>query len=248
MAGLDWLTARPVAHRGLHDAPGGVIENSLSAFKAAIAANYAIECDLQISADGEAMVHHDDALGRLTQGGGALASQTAAALKTVPFHDTADRMFTLGELCDLVAGRVTLVLEMKSRFDGDVRLPRRVADLLAGYAGPVAAMSFDPAQIEALAQSAPGLPRGIVAERHYDHAEWKRLPAAQKISLAFLLHGFRTRPHFLAYRVRDLPAAAPLVARHLFGIPLLAWTVRTDADRMRARRWANQMIFEGFRP
>ena len=68
----DWLTARPIAHRGLHDAAAGVIENTASAFRAAIDAGYGIECDLQISADGEAMVHHDDALGRLTDGAGRL--------------------------------------------------------------------------------------------------------------------------------------------------------------------------------
>ena len=72
----DWLTARPIAHRGLHDAAAGVIENTASAFRAAIAGNYAIECDLQISADGEAMVHHDDALGRLTEGSGRLDAMT----------------------------------------------------------------------------------------------------------------------------------------------------------------------------
>ena len=71
MAGVDWLTARPVAHRGLHDASAGVIENTAAAFSAAMAAGYGIETDLQISADGEAMVHHDDALGRLTVGSGA---------------------------------------------------------------------------------------------------------------------------------------------------------------------------------
>jgi len=76
--GLDWLTARPVAHRGLHGAGAGVIENTPSAFAAAVAANYAIECDLQISADGEAMVHHDDALGRLTEGSGRLDALTGA--------------------------------------------------------------------------------------------------------------------------------------------------------------------------
>ena len=64
----EWLTARPIAHRGLHDAPSGVIENTPSAFRAAIASDYGIECDLQISADGEAMVHHDEQLGRLTDG------------------------------------------------------------------------------------------------------------------------------------------------------------------------------------
>src|SRR3982075_3875188 len=116
MAGLDWLIARPVAHRGLHDAQKGVIENTPAAFAAAIAGGYGIECDLQISADGEAMVHHDDALGRLTEGAGRLDTMTAAALRRIAFKSTADRMLTLGELCDLVAGRVTLLIELKGRF------------------------------------------------------------------------------------------------------------------------------------
>src|SRR5215467_12385543 len=126
----DWLTARPVAHRGLHDAQKGIIENTPSAFLAAIAGGYGIECDLQISADGEAIVHHDAALGRLTEGSGRLAAMTTADLKQVRFKDTADRMLTLGELLDLVAGRATLVIELKSLGDGDDRLPRRAVDVL----------------------------------------------------------------------------------------------------------------------
>ena len=128
MAGLDWLTGRPVAHRGLHDAAAGIVENSASAFSAAAAGPYAIECDLQIAADGEAMVFHDDTLERLTERAGALALLTSRELKAVAFKATADRMMTLGELCDLVAGRVTLVLEVKSHFDGDTRLAARVAE------------------------------------------------------------------------------------------------------------------------
>src|SRR5499427_7182714 len=120
MAELHWLIARPVAHRGLHDQKG-VIENTPSAFAAAIAARYGIECDLQISADGEAMVYHDDALGRLTEGCSRLDATTAAELKRAAFKATGDRMITLGELCDLVAGRTTLLIEMKSRFAGDRR-------------------------------------------------------------------------------------------------------------------------------
>ena len=85
MGRLNWLTARPIAHRGLHDAAAGVIENTPSAFAAAIAGNYGIECDLQISADGDAMVHHDDVLGRLTEGTGRLAGMTATALKAARF-------------------------------------------------------------------------------------------------------------------------------------------------------------------
>src|SRR5438105_4142008 len=129
MPGLDWLIARPVAHRGLHDAAVGIIENTPSAFAAAIAANYAIECDLVLSADGEAMVHHDEQLGRLTEGNTRLDAMTAAALKQVAFRSTCDRMITAGELCDLVGGRATLVIELKSRFDGDQRLVARAAEV-----------------------------------------------------------------------------------------------------------------------
>ena len=101
MRAPDWLTARPVAHRGLHDAARGVIENMPAAAEAAARANFAIECDIQLTADGEAMVHHDDALGRLTEGSGALLGKTAAELKAVRFKNTDERMMTLGDLCAL---------------------------------------------------------------------------------------------------------------------------------------------------
>jgi glycerophosphoryl diester phosphodiesterase len=248
MPGLDWLIERPVAHRGLHDAQKGIIENTPSAFAAAIAGRYGIECDLQIAADGEAVVHHDEALGRLTDGSGRLDAMSAADLKRVPFKATTDRVITLGELCDLVAGRTPLVIELKSRFDGDRRLAARAAELLAGYRGPAAVMSFDPAQVAALREIAPALARGMVAERRYRHREWDRLPAANKRAMAYFKHVLRTRPQFLAYSVKDLPAAIPLAARNLFGLPLLTWTVRSPEDRAKAARWADQMIFEGFRP
>jgi glycerophosphoryl diester phosphodiesterase len=193
-------------------------------------------------------VHHDDALGRLTEGGARLAALSAAEIKAVRFKATADRILTLSELCELVAGRAPLVIEMKSHFDGDRRLVERAAQVLATYSGPAAVMSFDPAMVEAARQLAPSLPRGIVAERHYAHYEWDRLQPSEKRHMAFLLHGFRTRPHFVAYGVKDLPAVAPLVARWVFGRPLLTWTVRSEDDRRTAARWADQMIFEGWRP
>jgi glycerophosphoryl diester phosphodiesterase len=245
MAAPDWLTSRPIAHRGLHDAARRIVENTASAVDAAVAGRYGIEVDLQVSADGEAMVHHDDALGRLTDGEGALAGMSAAELKRVPFRATTDRMMTLGDLCDRVAGRVTLVLELKSRFDGDERLVARVARVLASYAGPIAAMSFDPQLVAGLRHTAPHLRRGIVSERGFAHPEWRALSAWQRRGLAHLLHAPYTRPDFVAYRVDDLPAPATRMAHH-FGLPVLTWTVRTPEQRRRAAAWADQMIFEGF--
>jgi glycerophosphoryl diester phosphodiesterase len=248
MAGLDWLTARPIAHRGLHDAAAGVIENTATAVTRAIEGSFGIEVDLHITADGEAVVFHDATLDRLTERPGRLAALTASELMQVAMKGTADRIMRLGDLCDLVAGRVMLLLELKSLHNGDPRLPQRVADVLRGYAGPVAAMSFDPAQVLALRMVAPGLPRGITAGGWRPGERRRTRSEAGKSYGSYLKDGVRMQPHFVAYAVQDLPAAMPLMARYLLGLPLLTWTVRTGADRARAARWADQMIFEGFRP
>jgi glycerophosphoryl diester phosphodiesterase len=248
MRAPDWLTARPVAHRGLHDRAQGVIENMPGAIRAAIAGNFSIEVDLQLTSDGEAMVHHDDKLGRLTDGAGSLRDRTAAELRQVRFKDTDERMMSLGDLCALVGGRVALVLEVKSHFDGDRKLVARVAEILKSYRGPVAGMSFDPDQVLALRQHMPDLVRGITAQRTYDDGEWNKLSATQRGEMQHLRHAFRTRPHFVAYRVDQLPAPAPWIARHVFGCALLAWTVRTPEQRAMAATHADQIIFEGFVP
>ena len=51
----DFLSV-PLAHRALHDVNDGRPENSRAAIRAAIAAGYGIEIDLQLSKDGRAMV------------------------------------------------------------------------------------------------------------------------------------------------------------------------------------------------
>ncbi|HET9716772.1 MAG TPA: glycerophosphodiester phosphodiesterase family protein [Pseudolabrys sp.] len=248
MEPLHWITERPFAHRGLHDASSGIIENTGSAFLRALTAGYGIETDLQISADGEAMVHHDDQLGRVTEGSGWLRELTSATLKTVRFRHGSDRMMTLGELCELVSGGVPLLLELKSHFDGDRRLVTRALEVLSGYSGAAALMSFDPSIVEHIRTLRPSFARGIVAERRYADAEWTRLSTREKRALSWMLHGFRTRPHFLAYSVKDLPSVAPFIARTILRLPLLTWTVRNESDRATAASWADQIIFEGWRP
>jgi len=244
---LDWLSARPIAHRGLHDAERGVIENTAAAAQAAIDGGYGIEVDLQVSADGEAMVHHDAELGRLIDGSGRLDQLAAAELKRLRYRGSGAAMLTLGELCDLVGERATLLLELKSRFDGDPALPARVAAVLSGYRGPVAPMSFDARQLQQLRQKAPQLPRGIVAARYRPHPYWDLMPPWQRYGMGSLLPALTARPHFVAYAVDNLPALAPALTRHILCLPLLTWVVRSETERHRALRWADQVIFEGFR-
>jgi glycerophosphoryl diester phosphodiesterase len=245
---LDWLTARPIAHRGLHAPARRLIENTANAVSAAVAAGYGIEVDVQLSGDGEAMVYHDDKLGRLTHGDARVDALSATELKHVCFRDSDERMMTLGDLCDLVAGRSTLLIELKSRFDGDVRLAERVAEVLVAYGGPAAPMSFDPWQVKAVRRKAPRLVCGIIAAKYQPHPYWDLMPAWMRFSMGYLLTGVVAQPQFVAYAAANLPAVAPWLARRVADLPLLAWTVRNEVERQRAARWADQVIFEGFEP
>jgi glycerophosphoryl diester phosphodiesterase len=242
---LAWLVARPIAHRGLHDARRGIVENTASAFAAAMGCNYAIECDLQLAADGEAMVFHDARLDRVTKETGAVMARTAAELQGVALRGSGDRILTLGELLDQVNARVPLVIELKSHWDGSLVLARRTAELVAGYDGPLALMSFDPDVVAGVAALAPRVARGIVAER--ESVMEVRLGLARRLELRHLSHVDRSRPHFLSYHADGLPYGPPRAFRQA-GLPVICWTVCDAATASRARRYADQITFEGYLP
>ncbi|WP_238256091.1 glycerophosphodiester phosphodiesterase family protein [Methylorubrum podarium] len=244
----DWLTARPIAHRGLHDRAAGIPENTLAAAEAAVAGGYAIECDVQRSADGEAMVFHDEALGRLTGVAEPVDARTAAELGTLAIAGTGERIPTLTAFLAKIAGRVPVVVEIKSRFDGDRRLTRRTVEVVAGLDAPIALKSFDPGIVATLAEIAPDRPRGIVAEASQDDPHYALLTPSARAELSGLLHLHVSRPHFLSWRVGDLPGPVPYLCRRLGQMPVMTWTVRTEAQRALAQEHADQMVFEGFRP
>ena len=247
MTAPGWLVARPIAHRGLHDRAAGRVENTISAAAAAVAGRFAIECDVQLSADGEAMVFHDHELGRLTTEHGAVRDRSAAALAALPVGGTQDRIPSLAAFLDAIAGRTPLVVEIKSRFDGDERLARRVVEVLAGRSpAQVAVKSFDPAVVALMRRLAPDLPRGIVGQSGYDGAEYAPLSPEARRAMANLLHWPQTAPDFLSWRHADLPSAAAFLPRHLAGVPVMTWTIRDEAAAEAARRHADQIVFEGF--
>ena len=247
MAAPAWLTARPIAHRGLHDASDGRVENSLAAAEAALGGGFGIEADVRLAADGVPMVFHDADLDRLTRATGRLADMRSDDLGGIGFADGPGRIPTLGALLDLVRGRVPLYLEAKSEDGNAGALAAAVAARLAGYGGPAAVMSFTPASVAAFGRAAPDRPRGLISRRYDDPEDADEHGPVRRFALRHLLFAFAVLPQFTAYDVRALPAAAPAIARRL-GLPLLAWTVRTAADRRIAAAHADQMIFEGLVP
>lgn len=248
MGAPDWLTAQPVAHRGLHDISRGIVENMPAAAEAAIAGGFAIECDIQLTADGQIVVFHDDSLERLTNLVGDVAAKTFAELRAARFLAGTATIPTLEELLDLVDGKVPLIVEFKSRFTGDRRLEKAAANVLLGYEGPLAVMSFDPASTIALRRLAPGIPRGLLADR-FEASGWPEIPShVRRLAYRWMLAAPFIWPAFVAYDVNALPASPPLALRHFFRLPLLTWTVRTPEQRAIAKEWADQVIFEGFDP
>jgi glycerophosphoryl diester phosphodiesterase len=247
MAAPDWLTRRPIAHRGYHDVAAGRIENTLASAEAAIRHNFSIECDLQRTSDDRVVVFHDDTLDRLTNMAGPVERKPLAELRAASFRDGSAKIPTFEELLDLVDGRVPLVIELKSSFAGDRRLEAAAAAILAEYTGPAVVMSFDPASMSAMRHLAPALPRGMLGDR-FRAADWPALTVAQRWTYASFAMAPLVLPSFVSYDVNALPASPPLALRHFFRLPLIAWTVRTSREREIARTWADQITFEGFDP
>jgi glycerophosphoryl diester phosphodiesterase len=230
---IAFLTRQPFAHRGLHR--HGLIENSRAAFRAAIAVGHGIELDVQPARDGEAVVFHDATLDRLTDETGRLDVRPVYDLETIALSGTNETLCSLDNVLAEIAGRVPVLIEIKSQNGNLSPLCLSVRRALEGYGGPVAIMSFNPNIVAWFRRHSPYTVRGLVVTEEKKHGVRGAIER-----LASLL---RAQPDFLAYDVRDLPSAFASRARKR-GIPVLTWTVRTAAAEAIATRHADEAIYE----
>jgi glycerophosphoryl diester phosphodiesterase len=232
-----------VAHRGLWS-PDGPPENSLGAFQAACVAGYGIELDIQLSADGEAMVFHDDDLERMTGVPGRLSDRTTTELAELRLKDTDERIPTLAETLALVGRRAMVHVELKTPYGHVGPLEQRAHEILIDHAGPVCVIGFNPYSHAWFAERFPGVLRGLDS---YSYKRAPKLAEAQRASFAKLEHVAIAKPNFLALGLDMLPSerAAALRAQ---GLPIVAWTVREPAQWDAIRDGCDNLIFEGFAP
>lgn len=247
---LQALFARPIAHRGYHDADNGIIENSPTAIQRAMDRRFGIEVDVQETSDGEALVFHDYTLDRLAEGTGKVIDRDSTELVQIHMKTGTDTLWLLADLFELVGGKVPLVIEIKSllRRDAQGDFVRRVVDQVAAYKGPVCIKSFDPDMLTIARRHNPSVLRGIVADGAQPGPDYAGCSRTDRFILRHILHAPRTRPHFISYGVNDLPAIGPSVFRKIFKTPLMCWTVRTRDQREIAAHHADQIVFEGFDP
>ncbi|SFZ81938.1 Glycerophosphoryl diester phosphodiesterase [Devosia enhydra] len=241
----------PIAHRGLHDRAAGIIENSRTAFERAVAAGYAIECDLQLTRDGVPVVFHDATLDRLTGRRGRVIDLTADELCAIPLlgSSSADTPQRFHQLLDQVRGRVLLQVELKQQSGAATgMLAKTVADQASGYAGPIALESFDPALVALVSRFGFMGPRGIITEL-YDGSDedTAHLSPSRRRFLRHLLHWPWTRFDFISASKDALDLPAIRLFRSL-GKPVTVWTIRSRVEARDAQSASDQIVFEGFTP
>lgn len=240
--------ARPLAHRALHgdEAP----ENSRAAVRAAVAQGFGIEIDLQLSADGTAMVFHDRGLARLTDAEGPVRDRTAAELGQIPLRGGTEGIPTFAEVLQEVSGHVPLLVEIKDQSAAlgptDGMLERAAAEDAKTYSGDLAFMSFNPHSVTSMARYAPGIPRGLTTSA-FQPVRWPGIAVDRLKSLALMKDPQALGASFISHDARDLhnPRVAEIKAS---GLPVLCWTIRSSAEEAAARRIADNVTFEGYLP
>jgi glycerophosphoryl diester phosphodiesterase len=250
--GLDRkVFLRPIAHRGLHDASNGRLENTAPAFRAAIDKGYGIECDLQAAENGTPMVFHDPKLDRLVAASGLIAQYTPGKLARFRYRGQNEKILTFAQFLDLVDGRVPLLVEVKaSAAASREAFLDKIARAARSYDGPIALMSFNRSIVAELAARAPKVPRGrIVGSQQILGALWaQRQGKREGQTRPRLLAPTREGIAFYAVDVKLVAMARKWLIRNSLDLPLFTWTVRTPRQRALAARWADAPIFEGIEP
>lgn len=242
---------RPIAHRGLHARDAGVIENSAAAFEAAIARGFGIECDLQLTGDGEVVVFHDHDLKRLVGRDGSIHTISADTLGSATLLDSADgnRPQRFKAFLEQIDGRAPLVIEIKQQptAQGNRTIAQKAVALAAGYRGLYVFKSFDPSILNAVRKAGYTGPLGIITYA-YDKPEWYGdMKASTRFLLRHLLHWPYSRFTFISCERTALVLPAVRLFRML-GMKVMSWTVKSSGDAAEVLTKADQIVFEGFDP
>jgi len=234
-AKVAWLSEWEYAHRGLHS--DGIPENSAGAFADAIANDMGVECDVQRTRDGRAIVFHDWDLDRLTYEKGSVERRDAAELEKITLAGSTDKIQQLSRFLDQIGGRVPVLIELKSASDRGARpLCIAVRRALEGYRGQHAVMSFDPRISRWFAQHSPKTVRGLVVKNEI----YRKLGGKIRRQMAV----WHAKPDFLAYDIRDFPNRFAASQRRR-GLPLVSWTVRSPELREIALQHCDALVTEG---
>lgn len=236
-----WLTntRKPIAHRGLHGR--GRPENSMAAFRAAVARGLPIELDIHLLADGKVAVFHDKTLDRMTSRTGKLNKLTSAEARQVRLKGGNGTIPMFKDVVKMVNGRVPILVELKGKSKmAGVKLGQAVMNDLKGYRGEIAVMGFSPLQVGWFRKHAPQIARGQVS----GHFKKTKMPKVAKFMLKNMALDFLSRPNFIVHDVNVLPSRVVRFARESLKKPVLGYTVTSAEMAKKAKPHVDNIIFD----
>lgn len=226
-----WLTATPVAHRGLHNNIT-LPENSLGAFENAIKHGYGIEFDVWRTDSGQLIVHHDPSLSRTCGRNERTKSVDTSKLDEYKLMNTDYSIPTFEQTLDLVNGQVGLVIEIKPTKLVDVTCSQ-IWDVLKIYKGNYCIESFDPYVVRWWAANHPEIILGQLC----DWYTWHKLTVKTMKQYRFV--------DFLATSLKNLPSKYyQKICKENPDMIMIGWTVRTKESFDLAVKNVDNIIFE----
>ena len=243
--GMEKLQNWIYAHRGYHGE--GAPENSMEAFRRARSEGFGIELDVHLMADGNLAVIHDASLLRTTGQEGFIEDLTAFDLGKYSLEGTDQTIPLFADVLDLIKGRVPLIVELKSERDNFAQLTQKVCEILDGYSGVYCIESFDPRCIRWLRKHRPDVIRGQLSY-NYPRIKEKFGLKVLKFLVKNQMLNFLLYPDFIAYQFEDRKRLGNLLARKVWGVQGVGWTIRNEKDLKQSVEENWLPIFEGFIP
>ena len=242
--GLQALRGHSYAHRGLHDDTRP--ENSMAAFAAAVDHGFGIELDVHLLKDGSLAVFHDSDLKRITGQEGKLEELTKEDIPRYFLKGTEQTIPLFSDALRLCGGKIPLIVELKSAGNNYAQLTEAACNMLESYPGVYCMESFDPRCIRWLKKNRPEIIRGQLGEIFTKYKS--PVPWILKVLLTHQMLNFLTKPDFVAYRFAERKNLSNFLARKLWGLQGVSWTLRNMDEYNTAKSENLIPIFENFVP
>lgn len=233
---IEFLLKKPIAHRGLHN--NKYLENTIESFENAINNGYPIELDVHLVKGGDIVVFHDDNLKRMCGINKRINKLTLPQIKKLRLFDGTSTIPTLKEVIDIVQGKVPILIELKNE-SNPKKTVMKTLEVLNGYSGKFALQSFSPLNLLWINRLAPKIPKGQLSSFH------KNSKNPVKVMIKKLRFYNLTKFDFITYNIEDLPNK---YVEKFKNLPLLAYTIRTKEEILKAKNLTQNYIFENLIP
>ena len=231
------------AHRGYYEKDQSIPENSLPAFQRAVSKGFGVELDLQLTADGQVVVFHDDTLKRMCGVDVPVSSLTWEQLQQYTLADSGEKIPLFTQVLKVMNGRTPMIIELKPYQDVEA-LCSKTCEILLRYKGPWCVESFSPLVVKWFRKNKPDVVRGQLMAR-FTHKD-KPLNLITAFLARNLFVNAMGRPDFVAYDVEARKNRSLRTARRLFHLQEVSWTIRTPQQLWAVKAEGAWGIFEHF--